>query len=138
MKYRKTAIGGDIFQIIEYQRKVSSSNKGINWLKKSIDWEFFRDLLEELLGYKNRDPKKGGRPPFDPVMMFKILILQRLYNLSDEATEDQISDRYSFMEFLGLRLGGSIPDKNTIWDFRELLEADGKNGTALLFKNLKS
>jgi hypothetical protein len=58
MKYRKTAIGGDIFQIIEYQRKVSSSNKGINWLKKSIDWEFFRDLLEELLGYKNRDPKK--------------------------------------------------------------------------------
>jgi IS5 family transposase len=70
--------------------------------------------------------------------MFKILILQRLYNLSDDATEDQISDRYSFMEFLGLRLGGSIPDKNTIWDFRELLEADGKNGTALLFKNLKS
>ena len=137
MKYRKTAIGGDIFQIIEHQRKVSSSIKGINRLNKSIDWEFFRDLLEELLGYKNRDPKKGGRPPFDPVMMFKILILQRLYNLSDEATEDQISDRYSFMEFLGLRPGGPIPDKNTIWDFRELLEANGKNGTALLFKKFE-
>jgi len=60
IKYRKTAIGGDIFQIIEHQRKVSFSNKGINRLNKSIDWEFFRDLLEELLGYKNRDPKKGG------------------------------------------------------------------------------
>ena len=58
MKYRKTAIGGNIFQIIEYQRKVSSSNKRINRLNKSIDWEFFRDLLEDLLGYKNRDPKK--------------------------------------------------------------------------------
>ena len=55
------------------------------------------------------------------MLLFKILILQRIYNLSDEATEYQIIDRLSFKNFLGLASGDKVPDQNTIWSFREKL-----------------
>ncbi|WP_330178520.1 transposase [Candidatus Vondammii sp. HM_W22] len=54
--------------------------------------------------YKNNDPSKGGRLPCDAVLMFKVLVLQHLFNLSDGQTEFQIRDRYSFYRFLGLIL----------------------------------
>lgn len=69
-----------------------------------------------------KEPKApGGRPPYDYVMMFKILILQRLYNLSDEQMEYQINDRLSFQRSLHLDLKKAVPDQNTIWHFRENL-----------------
>ncbi len=69
-----------------------------------------------------RSPRrKGGRPPFDPVLMFKILLLQALYSLSDDATEFQIKDRLSFQPFLGLGLDGTVPHATTMWLFRERL-----------------
>jgi hypothetical protein len=49
--------------------------------------------------------------------MFKVLVLQTLYTLSDEATEFQIRDRLSFMRFLHLELEDSVPDAKTIWRF---------------------
>ena len=68
------------------------------------------------------EPKDdGGRPPYDYVLMFKILILQRYYNLGDDQTEYQISDRLSFMRFLKLRLADSVPDSKTVWNFKERL-----------------
>jgi len=51
--------------------------------------------------------------------MFKIMVLQTLYSLSDEAAEFQIKDRLSFQRFLGLGLDGAVPDATTIWLFRE-------------------
>ena len=51
--------------------------------------------------------------------MFKILILQRYYNISDDQAEYQICDRLSFMRFLGLTLADDVPDSKTIWNFRE-------------------
>jgi IS5 family transposase len=63
----------------------------------------------------------GGRPPFDYVMMFKILVLQKLYNMADDKTEYQIKDRLSFQRFLGLQLCDTVPDAKTIWHFREEL-----------------
>ena len=54
-------------------------------------------------------------------MLFKILVLQRTYNISDDQTEFQINDRMSFMRFLGLSLGDKVPDTKTIWLFRENL-----------------
>lgn len=54
--------------------------------------------------------------------MLKILVLQKYHGLSEEATEVQIKDRLSFMSFLGLRLGDEMPDANTIWDFKELID----------------
>lgn len=59
-------------------------------------------------------------------MMFKVLVLQRYYNLSDEQTEYQINDRLSFQKFLGLTWSDSVPDQKTIWLFREVLIRRGQ------------
>jgi IS5 family transposase len=64
---------------------------------------------------------KGGRPPFDNLFMFKVLVIKRLYNLSHDQTEYQINDRISFMRFLGLGLGDRVPDAKTIWLYEDLL-----------------
>jgi len=121
MKYRDKGAGGDLFSFIEHREKVVALNLGICKLNDVIDWEIFRPRLEKVLGYSDRDPRKGGRPPFDPVMMLKVLVLQKYHGLSDHATETQIADRFSFLRFLGLSPGDDIPDENTIWDFREAL-----------------
>jgi len=84
-----------------------------------VDFEVFRGPLVAALRRCSRG--KGGRPPFDPVLMFKILVLQALYSLGDEATEFQIKDRLSFQRFLGLGLDGTVPDATTVWLFRERL-----------------
>jgi IS5 family transposase len=64
---------------------------------------------------------KGGRPPYDYVLLFKILMLQRFYNLSDDQTEYQINDRISFMRFLDLTIADDIPDSKTVWNFKKQL-----------------
>jgi transposase len=71
---------------------------------------------------------QGGRPPFDPVIMFKILVIQATNNLSDERAEFLINDRLSFMRFLGLGLSDRIHDAWTIWLFREKLTNAGAIG----------
>lgn len=88
-------------------------------LDKFVDWELFRLTLDGV-----RPPllaNRAGRRPYDNVLMFKALVLQHLYNLSDEELEFQIRDRSTFMRFLGLQPEATTPDRNTIWDFRELL-----------------
>jgi IS5 family transposase len=88
-------------------------------LNKYINWEGLREILTRTL---KKEPKGlGGRPPFDYVMMFKILVLQKLYNMADDKTEYQIKDRLSFQRFLGLQLCDTVPDAKTIWHFREEL-----------------
>nr|WP_223177712.1 transposase [Sphingobium sp. KCTC 72723] len=67
-------------------------------LERAVDFEYFRVWLVEGLGYG--DGSKGGRPPFDPVAMFKILILQAQHNLSDARMEYMIRDRLSWTRFL--------------------------------------
>jgi transposase len=63
------------------------------------------DELADLDAALSRsDRARGGRPPYDPVLMFKLLVLQTLYTLSDEQTEYQLKDRLSFMCFVGLAL----------------------------------
>jgi IS5 family transposase len=88
-------------------------------LSKGIDFELFRPLLLEKLFVEPKD--KGGRRPYDYVLMFKIVILQRYYNLSDDQSEYQICDRLSFMRFLKLTIADDVPDSKTIWHFRERL-----------------
>ena len=121
MKYRNPKKDSDLFSMIDHQREITQTVRGINKLNDVIDWELFRPELESLLGYDDRDLSKGGRPPFDPVFMLKVLVLQKYHNLSDEQTEFQIGDRFSFMQFLGLQPGDSVPDEKTIWDFKGLL-----------------
>jgi transposase, IS5 family len=89
-------------------------------LSAVIDWELFRPIIERM----DAKPRKSlaGRKPTDRVLMFKVLILQRLHNLADERLEFQIKDRLSFMRFLGLELAGNVPDARTVWAFREELK----------------
>ena len=89
-------------------------------LNRVIDWELFRVPLLKL----SEKPRKSaaGRKQIDRVLLFKMLVLQRLYNLSDEALEYQVRDRLSFMRFLGLSLAASVPDARTMWLFREELK----------------
>ena len=98
-------------------------------LNQIIDWRLFADLLAET----TTKPRKNaaGRKPFDRVMLFKMLILQRMNNLSDDRLEYQVRDRLSFMRFLGLGLSGTVPDAKTMWVFRE--EIKEKDLTERLF-----
>ncbi len=99
--------------------KLSQLGDSLERLNKAINWEIFRPSLNKV--FKKEAKGAGGRPPFDYVLMFKILVLQRIYNLSDDQAEYQINDRMSFMRFLGLHLGDRVPDAKTIWLFRDML-----------------
>jgi IS5 family transposase len=101
----------------ERLKRLSELGDSLEKLDKYINWENFRGILTRTLKKEAHGP--GGRPPFDYVMMFKVLILQKMYNISDDQTEYQINDRLSFQRFLGLSLGDKVPDSKTIWHFRE-------------------
>lgn len=102
--------------------RLSQAGDPLEKLNTLVPWEVFRKPLSKAL--KRSDGAKGGRPPYDPVLMFKVLVLQALYNLSDDQAEFQIQDRLSFMRFVGLGLADKVPDAKTIWLFREhLVEA---------------
>lgn len=92
-------------------------------LKNLVNWERFRPELEAVRDKERKS--NAGRKPFDVILMFKVLVLQSLYNLSDEKIEFQIRDRISFMRFLDLSLGDAVPDEKTIWLFREQLTEAG-------------
>jgi len=102
---------------------LSAAGDPLERLALVVDFELFRDGLELALARSDR--AKGGRPPYDAVLMFKVLVLQTLYTLSDDQTEYQIRDRLSFMRFLGLALEDRVPDAKTIWLYREQLTEAG-------------
>jgi len=112
-----------LFDLEFRMRKIDSNGDPLKRLNKMVDWEMFRPTLSRIREKKMKS--RAGRRPFDMVLMFKILILQSLYNLSDDATEQQILDRLSFMRFLGLSIGDRVPDAKTIWLFREKLKESG-------------
>ena len=86
---------------------------------QAIDWKQFRPILKKIRQKERKAP--SGRKPYDELLMFKVVILQSLYHLSDDQMEYQIRDRISFMEFLHLKLGDRIPDAKTIWLFKDQL-----------------
>ena len=114
------------FDLEDRLAALSAAGDPLERLSAAVDFEIFRPALKRAL--RRSDRSKGGRPPYDPVLMFKILVLQALYGLSDEQAEYQIRDRLSFMRFLGLGLGARVPDEKTIWLFRELLVRAGTIG----------
>lgn len=119
---KRTLIGG-LFSGVERREQHGRFRKPLDQLNKVINWDYFRDEIEQAAQYS-----KIGRRAHDPVLMFKIIVLQRYYDLSEEQTEFQILDRLSFQQFLGLESGGKIPDKNAIWDFKERLGPEGIRG----------
>jgi len=122
-----------LFDEQERLEKLSRKQDPLERLSAHIDFEYFRKPLENFFKDKS-DSSKGGRPHYDYVMMFKILILQRYYNVSDDAIEYAILDRLSFMRFLGLGINDAVPDAKTIWLFRDKLTTG--NMTEKLFAHL--
>ncbi len=124
MTYGKQVQGG-FFDADMRLQDISQQGDPLEKLDRHIDWEMFRCILDDVFCADERDASKGGRPSYDYVMMFKILVLQHLYNIADERTEFAIKDRLSFMRFLGLNLTDRVPDEKTIWLFRERVTQGG-------------
>jgi transposase, IS5 family len=105
--------------------KLSKLGDPLQKLNEYIDWNIFKAPLETAFLNEKIDKSKGGRPAFDKLIMFKGLLIQSLYNLSDDQLEYQIIDRVSFKRFLGLKKSDKVPDSKTFWLFREqLIEKD--------------
>jgi len=108
------------FDLANRYASLSEAGDPLERLNAVIDWELFRPILERIDSKERKSA--AGRKPTCRICMFKLLILQRLHNLSDERLQYQVSDRLSFMRFLGLELAGSVPDARTVWAFREALK----------------
>jgi IS5 family transposase len=88
-------------------------------IDRAVGFEQFRSTLTKAVC--RADSSKGGRPGFDVVLKFKMLVLQGLHGLSLQQTSYQVRDRLTWQRFCGLRPGDAVPDANTLWDFREAL-----------------
>lgn len=104
--------------------RLSAIGNPLEKISNVIDFELFRNTLESKL-LNTEKKNNAGAKPFDVVMMFKIMILQRYYGLGDTQVEYQIIDRLSFKKFLGLESSDKVPDEKTVWLFRENLTNSG-------------
>jgi IS5 family transposase len=100
-------------------RRGGSGEDGLSALSSLVDWSRFATLLNGI------HAAKKGEASYPPLMMFKVLLLQRWHGLSDPAMEAALSDRLSFMRFAGMSLEDASPDHTTIWRFRQALGAEG-------------
>ncbi|MDR3185814.1 MAG: transposase [Christensenellaceae bacterium] len=91
-------------------------------LNKIINWDVFREIIEKAI---HRETTNVGRPPYDSLLMFKIINLQKWYTLSDAGAQNAICNRLDFTRFLGLDIHDKIPDAATIWEFKKTLKALG-------------
>lgn len=108
-----------LFDLENRLAELSAMGDPLEKLDKAINWSHFKPVLNKAFRKERRS--NAGRPPFDYVMMFKVLVLQTMYNLSDAQTQFQILDRYTFRRFLGIQTENQIPDEKTVWAFRETL-----------------
>ena len=108
------------FDLSDRYAKLDSLGDPLPKVDAVVDWRRFIPVLAKIRQKERKS--QAGRPPFDALLMFKVLVLQSFYNLSDDQAEFQIRDRYSFQRFLGLAPEGRVPDSKTIWLFRETLK----------------
>lgn len=111
---------GDYFLDQEYKKTVGLGNK-LGEIRDLIDWDKFRPIISDM--YRD-NPEIGGRPHSDEIVMIKMLILAGWHGLSDYEVEFLATDRLSFRHFLGYP--DKIPDRSTIWAFKERLADKGK------------
>jgi transposase, IS5 family len=95
--------------------EASGGNAVLEKIASFVDWEPVSSMLAEVRG------GTMGAPGYPALMMFKALLLQRWYGLSDPAMEEALKDRLSFRHFVGIALSEKIPDHSSIWRFREAL-----------------
>jgi IS5 family transposase len=105
---------------------ISAKGDPLEMIDQVVPFESFRADIETAVLTPAREKKsKAGRKPIDVIVMFRMLVLQSLYNLSDEQVEYQVRDRLSFTRFLRLGIEDRIPDGTTLWLFRERLAQAG-------------
>jgi transposase, IS5 family len=105
---------------------LSAKGDPLEAIDRLVPWESFRVEIEAVVLTPDEFRKSSaGRKPFDAILMFRMLVLQALNNLSDEQVEYQVRDRLSFSRFLGLTIEEGIPDATTLWLFREKLAKAG-------------
>jgi IS5 family transposase len=105
---------------------LDGKNDPLVFLQKTVPWANFRPELKVVWRKPDAARKsKAGRKPWDEIVMFKVIVLQQLYNLSDDQIEYQIRDRLSFMRFLDLGIEDPVPDAKTVWLYREKLAKAG-------------
>jgi len=108
--------------------RLSKLGDPLEKINEIIDWESFRYSIRKRV--RKDDYSKGGRPPYDEILMFKIMLLQDWNNVSDDSAEYLVNCRLDWQRFLGMELGEKSPDAKTIWLFKEQL---GKAGLRELF-----
>ncbi len=108
------------FDIAERTAKLTQMGDPLVGLKDQINWEAFRPDLNRL--HEKERKSNADAESIDVVLMFKVLVLQQLHNLSDDRIEYQIRDRFSFMRFLDLQIEDRVPDAKTVWLFRERMK----------------
>jgi IS5 family transposase len=113
---------GNFFEVQKCYARLDKGGDPLFKLNSMIHWNSLQPLLDTIR-FESGD--KGGRPGIDPLIMVKCLLLQSLYNISDDACEYQINDRLSFKRFLGLKPAQKAPDAKTIWLYRERLKYNG-------------
>ena len=118
-----------LFDVEELAAHLTEMGDPLVGLNARINWEAFRPDLNRV--HEKDRKSKAGAKPFDVVLMFKVLVIQQLHNLSDDKIEYQLRDRFRFMRFLGLQLEDRVPDAKTVWLFRERLK--GLNLVDVLF-----
>ena len=91
-------------------------------LNELVDFEAFRDILEDCWRPADAEPRQGGRPPYDAILMFKLLLVGRKCGLSDEKLEVLANDSLRIMRFLGVAMGDVLPDRATIARYRAQLD----------------
>ena len=121
--YKTTGKRG-LFDEEEICQKLSTIGNPLELISKVVDFEMFRTTLESKL-LNTEKKNNAGAKPYDVVMMFKIMILQRYYGLGDTQIEYQVLDRLSFKKFLGIESGDKVPDEKTVWAFRENMSNSG-------------
>lgn len=122
--YRRNQTNRSLFESTQTLEALSKQGNPLEFISGIVDFEMFRPVLEERLQTQERK-SNAGRRPIDPVLMFKVMFVQRLYGLSDEQAEYQIKDRTSFRDFLGILTVDDVPDARTIWKYREELTRAG-------------
>lgn len=122
------------FDFEQRKDQLDAHGNPLRVLEDAIDFEAFRPTLLKVREKQRKS--NAGRPAYDVVLMFKMLLLQSLYNLADGQLEYQVRDRVSFMAFLGLDPGDEVPDEKTVWLFREQLTELGL--VEVLFERFES
>lgn len=115
------------FNLSDCLDRLDDKQDALILINKAVPWEEFRPILEKIWRKKDVQRKsRAGRKPTDVILMFKMLVLASLYNLSDDKVEFFAQDRLTFRRFLGIGMEGRVPDAKTVWVYGDMLARSGK------------